>query len=178
MAEERMNKFTKKSSSVRPFEHGRNPEQGQDEFERRVLQVDRVSRTVRGGKRVRFRALVVLGNRAGKIGIGVGKAAEVVDAVNKANKIAQKNMINVVIKNDTIPYRIELKSGAAHIILRPAKPGTSIVAGGAIRVICELAGIKNVVAKILGTANKVNNAKATIEALEKFSTESKEKNET
>ncbi len=140
----------------------------ESEFEKRVLQVDRVARTVRGGKRIRFRALVIMGNRAGKVGIGIGKAAEVVDAVSKASKIAQKELIDVKIVNETIPYKIELKMGSTHIILKPAKPGTSIVAGGAIRVICELAGIKNVVAKILGSANKINNSKATIEALKRL----------
>lgn len=143
-------------------------ERVESEFDKRVLEVDRVARTVRGGKRIRFRALVIMGNRAGKVGIGIGKAAEVVNAVSKASKIAQKELIDVKIVNETIPYKIELKMGATHIILKPAKPGTSIVAGGAIRVICELAGIKNVVAKILGSANKINNAKATIEALKRL----------
>ena len=140
----------------------------ESEFEKKVLQVDRVARTVRGGKRIRFRALVIMGNRAGKVGIGIGKAAEVIDAVSKASKIAQKELIDVKIVNETIPYKIELKMGSTHIILKPAKPGTSIVAGGAIRVICGLAGIKNVVAKILGSASKINNSKATIEALKKL----------
>lgn len=144
-------------------------EKAAPEFEKKVLEVDRVARTVRGGKRIRFRALVIMGNRAGKVGIGIGKAAEVVDAVNKASKIAQKELIDVKIVNETIPYQIELSQGSAHIILKPARQGTSIVAGGAIRVICELAGIKNVVAKILGTANKINNSKATIEALKRLS---------
>jgi len=138
------------------------------EFEKKVLQVDRVARTVRGGKRIRFRVLVIMGNRAGKVGIGIGKASEVVDAVSKASRVAQKELIDVQIVNETIPYQIEMKLGSAHIILKPARPGTSIVAGGAIRVICELAGIKNIVAKILGTANKINNSKATIEALSRF----------
>lgn len=138
------------------------------EFDKKVLQVDRVARTVRGGKRIRFRALVIAGNRRGKVGIGIGKAAEVVDAVNKATKVAQKNMIEVPIINGTIPCRIEEKFGSAHIILKPAKPGTSIVAGGAIRVISELAGIENIVGKILGTANKINNSKVTIEAFKKL----------
>src|SRR4030042_4144028 len=149
------------------------------EFEKRVLQVDRVARTVSGGKRIRFRVLVILGNRAGKVGIGIGKAAEVVDAVAKATKIAEKNMIEVLIKNETIPRQIELQMGSAHIILKPARPGTSIVAGGTIRAIAGLAGIRNIVAKILGTANKINNAKATIEALRKISQEvAAEKKET
>lgn len=165
----------KDGGSSRPYSRGRRDgrEEGGSEFEKKVLQVDRVARTVRGGKRVRFRALVIMGNRNGKVGIGIGKAAEVVDAVNKATKVAQKEMIEVTIKNDTIPHYIEMVYGSAHIILKPAKPGTSIVAGGAIRAICELAGIKNVVAKILGTANKINNSKATIEALKRLAIESR-----
>lgn len=139
------------------------------EYDKRVLQVDRVARTVAGGKRIRFRALVIMGNRAGKVGMGIGKASEVVDAVAKATKFAEKNMIEVKIVNDTIPCAIDIHMGSAHLILKPARPGTSIVAGGTIRTIAELAGIKNIVAKILGTANKINNAKATIEALKRIS---------
>lgn len=143
------------------------------EYDKKVLQVDRVARTVAGGKRIRFRALVIMGNRNGKVGIGIGKAAEVVDAVNKASKIAEKEMIEVPIIEGTIPHRLEIYSGSAHIILKPATGGTSIVAGGAVRTICELAGIKNIVGKILGTANKINNAKATIEAFKILAKESK-----
>lgn len=138
------------------------------EFDKKVLQVDRVARTVRGGKRIRFRALVIVGNRNGKVGVGIGKAAEVVNAVNKATKVAHKNIIEVPIVNGTIPCRIEERLSAAHIILKPAKPGTSIVAGGAVRAISELAGIENIVGKILGTANKINNSKVTIEAFKKL----------
>ena len=139
------------------------------EFDRRVLQVDRVARTVAGGKRIRFRTLVIVGDRNGRVGIGIGKAAEVVDAVAKATKIAEKSLINVKIIDGSIAHRIEMKMASAHIILKPARSGTSIVAGGTIRTIAELAGIKNIVAKILGTANKINNAKVTIEALRKIS---------
>lgn len=146
-----------------------NPNIEKTDKERRVLQVDRVARTVAGGKRIRFRALVIVGDKNGQVGMGIGKATEVVDAVGKATKKAEKSMIKVNIQNGTIPYRIELKLGSAHIILKPAKPGTSIVAGGTIRTITELAGIQNIVAKILGTANKINNAKATILALKKIS---------
>ena len=148
------------------------------EYEENVLQVDRVSRTVMGGKRTRFRALVIIGNRAGKVAMGVGKASEVATAVAKASTIAKKHILEVPIVNETIPYPIEVHSGAAHIILKPAKPGTSIIAGGTIRVICSLAGIKNLVAKILGTANKINNAQTTMLALEKLAKQHKEKNET
>lgn len=136
--------------------------------ERKVLQIDRVSRTVRGGKRVRFRALVVVGNRSGRVGIGIAKAGEVVGAVAKAAKIAEKKMIEAPIVNETIPFQVKVSSGAAQIILKPAPRGTSLVAGGTIRVICELAGIKNISAKILGSANKINNAKAMMIALEKL----------
>lgn len=150
----------------------RDDREPKDEFDKKVLQVDRISRTVKGGKRMRFRALVILGNRAGKVGIGVGKAAEVVDAVEKASRIARKNLIHVPIQNGTIPHEIELHLGSAHILLKPAREGTSIVAGGTIRAICNLAGIKNIVGKILGTANKINNSKATIAAFEKLTKES------
>jgi len=152
----------------------RNPrEEANDGFDKNVLQVDRISRTVKGGKRIRFRALVILGNRAGKVGIGVGKAAEVVDAVEKGTRIARKNLIDAPIVHETIPHEIEFRLGSAHILLKPARKGTSIVAGGTIRAICDLAGIKNIVGKILGTANKINNSKATIEAFKQLT---KEKN--
>jgi small subunit ribosomal protein S5 len=146
------------------------------EFEEYVLQVDRVARTVKGGKRMRFRALVIIGNRNGKIGMGVGKASEVADAVEKAKTIAKKHILAIPLVNETIPGPIDIRQGAAHLILKPAKPGTSIIAGGTIRVICNLAGIKNLVAKILGTANKINNAQTTFKALEVLSRSYKEKN--
>jgi len=155
---------------------GEAREKPRQEFEEHVLQVDRVSRTVKGGKRVRFRVLVIIGNRAGKIAMGVGKAAEVATAVQKATTIAKKHILEIPITNETIPYPIELHNGAAHIILRPAKPGTSVIAGGTIRVICNLAGIRNLVAKILGTANKINNAQTTMMALEILAQKYKEEN--
>ena len=156
----------------RPFRE----DKPKSEYEENVLQVDRVSRTVKGGKRMRFRALVIIGNRAGKIGMGVGKAAEVVDAVAKATTFAKKHIMEIPLVNDTIPFPIDIHNGAAHIILKPAKAGTSVIAGGTIRVICNLAGIKNLVAKILGTANKINNAQTTLMALEKLSQQWKEQN--
>lgn len=165
-----MNPNIKKNNQFDKDSFGRK-----DEFEKRVLQVSRVARTVRGGKRIRFRVLVIVGNRAGKVGIGIGKASEVVNAVEKATRVARKNIINAPIVNETIPHQIEHSLGSAHIILKPAKQGTSIIAGGALRTICELAGIKNVVGKILGTANKINNSKVTIEALKILA---KDQNET
>ena len=157
----------------RNFKGNRNHERmdKKDEFDKKVLEVSRVARTVKGGKRIRFRALVVVGNRTGKVGIGIGKASEVAIAVNKATKIAKKNFIEVDIVDGPIHHPIEFNYGAAYIILKPAKIGTSIIAGGALRTICELAGIKNIVGKILGTANKINNSKAMIEALKQLSKE-------
>lgn len=142
-----------------------------DEFEKKVLEVDRISRTVKGGKRIRFRTLVIIGNHNGRVGIGIGKAAEVVNAVEKASRIARKNLIDVPIVNGTIKHKIEVKLGSAHILLKPGKPGTSIVAGGTIRTICSLSGIKDIMGKILGTANKINNSKATIEAFKRLAKE-------
>ena len=161
------NFFTEDNPVLNP----KNIRMEKDEFEKRVLEVDRISRTVKGGKRIRFRALVIIGNHNGKVGIGIGKATEVVNAVDKASRIARKNLINVPIVNGTISHKIEVRLGSAHIILKPGKPGTSIVAGGTIRTICSLAGIKDVMGKILGTANKINNSKATIEAFKRLSEE-------
>lgn len=160
-------------------EFNRQPREPREkpEFEEHVLQVDRVARTVKGGRRVRFRALVIIGNHNGKIGMGVGKAAEVASAVDKAKTIAKKHLLEISLVNGTIPYPIEINQGAAHLILKPAKPGTSVIAGGTIRVICNLAGIKNLVAKILGTANKINNAQTTFKALEILAKRWKEKDE-
>jgi len=147
------------------------------EFDEHVLKVDRVSRTVKGGKRMRFRALVIIGNRNGKIGMGVGKAGEVAEAVAKASTAAKKRILEVPIINETIPYPIEISSGASHLILKPAKTGTSVIAGGTVRVIANLAGIRNLVAKSLGTSNKINNAQTTFTALEKIAKIWKEQNE-
>ena len=165
------NNNSKQENRNRPRE-----DKPRSEYEEHVLEVDRVSRTVKGGKRMRFRALVIIGNRAGKIGMGIGKATEVVDAVAKATTIAKKHILEVPIVNDTIPYPIEISNGAAHLILKPAKPGTSVIAGGTIRVICNLAGIKNLVAKILGTANKINNAQTALKALEILAKQWKDQN--
>lgn len=141
-----------------------------DAFEDRVIQVDRVSRTVKGGKRLRFRALVAVGNRCGKVGIGIGKGQEVMLAVQKAVSHARKDIIDVKIVNDTIPHEIKVRFGGAKLFLKPAGPGTSIIAGGSVRTVVELSGIKNILSKILGSSNKINNAKATILALESLRT--------
>lgn len=138
------------------------------EFEEEVLQIDRVTRVVAGGRRLRFRATVVIGNRKKKVGIATGKANEVIIAIEKAIAKAKKNLITVPIENDTIPHEVEIKFKAAKLILIPARPGTGIIAGGSLRKIVELAGIKNILSKCLGTKNKLANAQAAIRALQKL----------
>lgn len=135
------------------------------EYEEEVLQIARVTRVVKGGRRLRFRATVIIGNRKGKVGIGLGKATEVAEAIKKAVSRAKKEVIKIPIVNDTVPFEIKEKFKAAKLLIRPAKSGTGIIAGSAMRRILELAGIKNVVAKSVGSSNKVNLAKATMKAL-------------
>ncbi len=140
-----------------------------DEFESKLLDLARVTRVTAGGKRLRFRAVVVVGNKQGKVGVGVSKGLDVAQAVEKATRIAKKNLIEVPTVEDTIPHEIYAKFGAAKVILKPQRKGRGLVAGGVVRVICTLAGIKNISSKILGrTGNKLNNAQATIIALKKL----------
>ncbi|MFN3301534.1 MAG: 30S ribosomal protein S5 [Patescibacteria group bacterium] len=147
------------------------PEISSEEFEQKLVDLVRVTRVVAGGKRLRFRACVVIGNRNGKVGYGIGKANDVALAVEKAVRQAKKNIIEPPIVNETIPHDIKVKFKRAKIVLRPAKKGRGIRAGGVIRIVLELAGIKNATAKILGSKNKINNVKATFIALEKLKKE-------
>ncbi len=140
-------------------------EQTQEEFEQRIIDIARVTRVMAGGKRMRFRACVAIGDKKGRVAIGLAKGADVTNAVTKAVNRAKKNMIEVPIINDTIPHAIRHKYGAAEILFKPAGKGRGIIAGGAVRIIVELSGIKNITSKILGTNNKVNNVKCAIEAL-------------
>lgn len=135
------------------------------EYEHKLVDLARVARTVAGGKRFRFRAAVVLGNKNGKIGFGVAKGNDVADAVSKATRRAQKNLVSIPIIEGTISYEIEVKKGAARVFLKPAKRGTGIIAGGAVRDVLELSGVKNILSKIKGSQNKINNVLATIRAL-------------
>lgn len=144
---------------------GRGEEKPQDEFEQKIIDIARVTRVMAGGKRMRFRACVAIGNKKGKVAIGLAKGADVTMAVTKAVNKAKKNYIEIPIVNDTIPHEVYQKLGAAKILFKPAKKGRGIIAGGAVRLVLELSGIKNVTSKILGTGNKVNNVKCTIEAL-------------
>ena len=147
----------------------RKPEQ--TEYDQKLLDVARVVRVVAGGRRFRFRAVVVIGDRKGKVGVGVNKGQDVSLAIEKAVSNAKKNLIKIVLKDGAIPHTTEAKFGSAKVLLKPGIKGRGIVAGGAIRVICDLAGIENISGKIIGkTKNKLNNARATIEALKKLKT--------
>lgn len=147
-----------------------NREQVKREFEQKVVEIKRVTRVVAGGKRMRFRALVVIGDRKGKVGMGLRKGVDVAEAVNKAVNAAKKNMVIVPLVNETIPHQIKLKYASSRIILIPARPGTGIIAGGALRSVLDLAGVKNILSKMLGSSNKVNNVKAVFEAFKRMKT--------
>ena len=135
------------------------------QFEELVINIDRVSRVVKGGRRFRFKALVVVGDRKNKVGVGVAKGADVQAAVQKATDIAKKNLIVIPIVNETIPHENEVKYSGARVLLKPAAPGTGIIAGGVVRSIIGVTGIRNMLSKSLNSTNKVNIAYATIEAL-------------
>lgn len=140
-----------------------------EKFESKLLSLDRVTHVRAGGKKLRFRATVVIGNRAGKVGIGTSSATDVALAVEKAINQAKKNVIEVPIVNDTIPHQVYAKFGPAKIILKPQRKGMGLVAGGTVRIVCQLAGIKNISSKILSrSTNPLNNAFATFEALKKL----------
>lgn len=135
------------------------------QFEELVINIDRVARVVKGGRRFRFKALVVVGDRKNKVGVGVAKGADVQAAIAKATDVAKKNMITVAMSNDTIPHEAEVKFSGARVLIKPAAPGTGIIAGGVVRQIIGVTGIRNMLSKSLGSTNKVNIAYATIEAL-------------
>jgi small subunit ribosomal protein S5 len=134
------------------------------EFDQKVVEVKRVTRVTGGGKRMRFRALVVIGDHKGKVGIGLRKGNDVQESVNKAVNQAKKNMIVLPLVNDTIPHEIKLKYKSSKIIMLPARPGTGVIAGGAVRSVLDMAGVKNVISKMVGSNNKVNNVRAAFAA--------------
>lgn len=135
------------------------------EFEEVVINIDRVARVVKGGRRFRFKALVVVGNHKNKVGVGVAKGADVQAAIAKATDVAKKHLITIPVANETIPHDIEVKLSGARVLIKPAAPGTGIIAGGVVRAIIGVTGIRNLLSKSLGSTNKVNIAYATIEAL-------------
>mgnify|MGYP001945461650 CR=1 FL=1 len=149
----------------------RRPDQVPEEkpFDERVLHIDRVARVVKGGRRFRFRALVVVGDHKGRVGIGIAKGADVTAAVAKATDVAKKHMITIALaKNDTLYHEAQAKVGGAKILVMPASQGTGLIAGGVVRTILEVAGVRNALSKSLGSTNKANTAYATIEALKKI----------
>ena len=159
-----MNKPTSQNSK-----RGRPRGERQDrEFEQSVIDLARVTRVVAGGKRMRFRACVVIGDQKGKVGMAVAKGADVASAVNKAVNQAKKHMITVVTVKDTIPHDVRVRFKSADLYMKPAPQGSGIIAGGAVRSVMDLAGVKNVVCKMMGSANKINNVKAVILGLSKF----------
>src|SRR5688572_26748996 len=147
---------------------GRRPEIQPEEkqFDERTLHIDRVARVVKGGRRFRFRALVVVGDRKNRVGIGTAKGADVTAAVTKATEIAKKNFITVSLYKGTLPHEVETKVSGAHILLIPASAGTGLIAGGVVRTILEVAGVSNALSKSIGSTNKTNTAYATIKALD------------
>lgn len=138
------------------------------EFEERVVRVNRVSKKTQGGSKIGFSVLVVVGDKKNRVGVGLGKAREVQDAIRKGVSYAKKHLITLALAGTTIPYEVRVKYNAAEIFLRPAPTGAGIIAGGAIRTVVELAGIKDVSSKMLGTTNPANNVYATFEALKNF----------
>ena len=142
--------------------------QEEKEFEEKVVQVNRVSKKTKGGNRISFSVLTVVGDRKGRVGIGLGRAPDVISGIQKGMKQGKKKMIEVPIKGTTIPHEVRIKRGAAKILIKPAPPGTGVRAGGAVRVVVEAAGIKDIVSKILGSNNKINNVYATLEALKQL----------
>ncbi|MBQ6127704.1 30S ribosomal protein S5 [Candidatus Saccharibacteria bacterium] len=165
---------TRKSRDIagRPFDRRNDRRRGRvkadvapKEFDEVTINIDRVSRTVAGGRRMRFKALVAIGNHKNKIGIGVAKGNDVTSAVSKATSKAKKNMITFAMDGETICHEVESKVTGADVLMKPAAPGTGIIAGGVVRSIIGLTGVKNLISKSLGSTNKVNIAYAVVEGL-------------
>lgn len=140
--------------------------QEEKQFDERVVYVNRVARVVKGGRRFRFQALLVIGDHKGRVGIGVSKGADVSAAVNKATDVAKKNMVRISMYNNTLTHEVEGRVGGAKILIMPAAPGTGLIAGGVVRTVLEVAGIENALSKSLGSSNRVNTAYAALAALQ------------
>ena len=146
---------------------GRRVERPKDEFEQKMVDLARVTRVMAGGKRMKFRACMVIGDKKGRVGVGIAKGVDVAMAIQKAVGKAKKNIITIPIIDGTIPHKVEIKNKASRLMMRPGKKGSGIKAGGVMRIVVDLAGIKDIVCKILGTNNKINNT-TTLMALSSF----------
>jgi len=138
------------------------------QFDERVVYVNRVARVVKGGRRFRFQALVVIGDHKGKVGIGISKGADVSAAVNKGSDVAKKNMVKIALYKGTLTHEVQAKVGGSKILIMPAAPGTGLIAGGVVRIVLEVAGIENALSKSLGSTNRINTAYATLKALQEM----------
>jgi small subunit ribosomal protein S5 len=162
MAEKEQRSSKKKSNKTREKE---------TEWQERVVQIRRVTKVVKGGKKLSFRAIVIIGNERGQVGVGVGKAADVIGAVKKGVADGKKHLIEVPLtKANSIPHPVNGAGGGAQVMMRPASPGTGVIAGGAVRTVLELAGVRNILAKQLGSGNPLNNARAAVRALSSLRT--------
>lgn len=148
----------------RRFDGQREP----SEFTEDIVQINRVSKKTKGGNKIGFAALAVVGDKKGRVGVGLGKAADVASAIRKGVSVAKKHLIEVPIVNDSIPFGVRIKLGAAQVMLKPAPKGSGVIAGGAVRSVVSAAGIQNISSKVLGTDNQASNVYATIEALKKI----------
>ena len=146
----------------------RGGDAGSDEFEQKILDLSRVTRVTAGGKRMRFRACVAIGDLKGQVGVGLAKGLDVSSAVAKATAKAKKTLVRVPVVRETIPFDVRVKFKAAKVLMKPAPKGTGIIAGGVVRLILTLAGVPNVAAKMLGSSNRVTNARATMRALQEL----------
>lgn len=137
----------------------------QDQWIEKVVQIRRVTKVVKGGKRLSFRAVVIAGDGNGRVGVGSGKSKDVIGAIQKGVADAKKNLVNVALVKETIPHRVDVKFGAAKVLIKPASKGTGVIAGGSVRIVLEAAGVKNCTAKCLGSQSPLNNAKAAVKGL-------------
>lgn len=140
----------------------------ENEFEEKVVQVNRVSKKTKGGNKIGFSVLVVVGDKKGRVGVGLGKAPDVSSAIAKGASYAKKHLLTVPMRNATIPHEVFVKLGAAKVLLKPAPAGTGVIAGGAVRAVVEACGIRDIVSKALGTENQASNVYATLEALKQL----------